>query len=132
MKKNDELDEIRVGLLPERFLASPEEVIQERSDVVGQSVRVEIVVQGIVPILGIEADFDVVFGPAVACEDFIYPVAEVPFYFEDEPTDPLFRVTRTVGENLLGERIHAATRFPTPDCAKDGNAREQTPFGDHE
>ena len=33
--------------------------------------------QGIVPILGIEADFDIVFGPAVACEDFVYPVASV-------------------------------------------------------
>ena len=57
MKKDDELDEIRVCLLPEGFLASPEEVIQERGDVVGQSVGVEIVVQGVVAILGIEADF---------------------------------------------------------------------------
>jgi hypothetical protein len=32
-------------------------------------------VQGVVAILRIEADFDVVFGPAVACEDFLYPVA---------------------------------------------------------
>jgi len=28
MKKDDELHQVRVGLLPERFLASPEEVIQ--------------------------------------------------------------------------------------------------------
>jgi hypothetical protein len=68
-------------------------------------------VQGVVAILGIEADFNVVFGPAVACEDFLYPVAEVPFYFKDEATDPLFRVVRAVSQNLLRERLHAAARF---------------------
>src|SRR5207249_3419044 len=48
MKKDDELHQIRVGLLPERFLATPEEVIQQRGDVVGQGVGVEVVVQGVV------------------------------------------------------------------------------------
>jgi len=68
-------------------------------------------VQGVIAILRIEGDFDVVFGPAVACEDFLYPVAEVPFYFKNVATNPLFRVARAVSENLFRERIHAAVRF---------------------
>ena len=40
VKKDDELHQIGVGLLPKGFLAAPEEVIQEGGDVVGQSVCV--------------------------------------------------------------------------------------------
>src|ERR1700687_205821 len=38
MKKDDELDEIGVRLLPEWFFAAAEQVVQERSDVVRQGV----------------------------------------------------------------------------------------------
>ena len=41
-------------------------------------------------------------------------------------------ISGAVGQNLLGERIHATARFPRSDCAEDGNAGEQTPLGDHE
>jgi hypothetical protein len=47
-------------------------------------------VQGVVAVPRIQADFDVIFGPAVACEDFLYPVAEVAFYLKDEATNPSF------------------------------------------
>ena len=93
MKKDDELHQIRVGLLPKGFLATPEEVIQERGDVVGESVCVQVALKGVVAILGIEADFDVVFSPAVACENFLYSVAEVPFYFKDEAANSLLRIS---------------------------------------
>ena len=82
--------------------------------------------------LGIKADFDVVFSPAVAGEDFVYPVAEVSFYFKNESANPPFGVTRAVSQNLLRERIHTAARFPRPDCSEDGNASEQAPLGDDE
>ena len=88
--------------------------------------------RGLYRYCGIEADFDVVFGPAVACEDFVYPVAEVPFYFEDEAADPLFCVARAVGQNLLRERIHAAARFSRPDRTEDCDTSEQAPLGDDE
>jgi len=53
MKKDDEFDEVGVRLLPEWFLATPEEIVQERSDVVCKSVGVEIVVKRVVAIFGI-------------------------------------------------------------------------------
>src|SRR5277367_145113 len=132
VKKDDELHQIGVGLLPKGFLATPEEVVQEGGDVVGKSVCVQVALKGVVQILRIEADFDVVFSSAVACEDFFDSVAEAPSYLKDEATNPPFRVACAVSQNLLRERIYAAARFPTPNCAKDVNAREQTPLWDDE
>ena len=88
--------------------------------------------EGVVPIAGIEADFDVVFSPAVATKDFVYPVAKVTFYFKNQAANPLFGVARAVSQNLLRERIHTAARFPGPDCAEDCDASEQAPLGDDE
>ncbi len=62
VKKDDELHEIGVRLLPEGLLAAAEKIVQKRGDVVGESVGVEIVVKRVVAVLGIETDFDVIFG----------------------------------------------------------------------
>src|SRR2546425_12801066 len=48
MKEDDELDEVGVRLLPERLLATSEKVVQERGDVVCQSVRVQVIVERVV------------------------------------------------------------------------------------
>src|SRR6266576_4805685 len=111
VKKNDELHQIGVGLLPKGVLATPEEVVQEGGDVVGESVCVQVALKGVVPILRIEADFDVVFSPAVATKDFVYPVARVAFCFKNEAANPLFGVACAVSQNLLRERIHTAACF---------------------
>ena len=42
VQQDDEFDEVGVGLLPERFLASPEEIVEQRSDVVRERVSVEV------------------------------------------------------------------------------------------
>ena len=73
VKQDDELDEVRVGLLPERFFALAEEVVQKSCDAVGQGVRVQIVVQGVIAVLGVQADFDVVFGPLIPSPEFRGP-----------------------------------------------------------
>ena len=65
MKKDDELDEVGVGLLPEGLLAPAEKVVQKRGDVVREGVRVQVVVERVVAVLGIETDFDVILGPLV-------------------------------------------------------------------
>ena len=109
-----------------------EEVVQEGGDVVGKSVCVQVALKGVVSILRIEADFDVVFSPAVATKDFVYPAAKVTFYFKNEAANPLFGVVRAVSQNLLRERIHTAARFPRPDCAEDCDTSEQAPLGDDE
>jgi hypothetical protein len=52
VQEDDEFDEVGVRLLPEWFpLALPNKVVKERSDVVGQSIRIEVVVKRVVAIL---------------------------------------------------------------------------------
>ena len=63
------------------FLDSPEEVVQQRSDVIGKGVGIEVVVKRVGTVLGFEADFDVVAGASVPGEDFVHFLAEVAFHF---------------------------------------------------
>jgi hypothetical protein len=72
MKEDDELDEIGVGLLPKRLLATAKEIVQERGDVVREGVGVQVIVKRVVAVLGIETDFDVILGPLVTCKDLFY------------------------------------------------------------
>ena len=118
VKKDDELDEIRVRLLPEGFLAATKQIVQERSDVVREGIGVEVVVKRVVAVLGIEADFDVILGPLVTGEDVFHLAAKVAFDFEDQPADALLFVARFVGQNLLGKRVHAARVLPLPIAPK--------------
>ena len=128
MQEDDEFDQIRVCLLPEGFLASAEEVVQQRCDVVRQSVGVEVVVERVVAIFGIEADFDVVLGPVVALKNSSHLVAEVSLHFQHQSADPFLFVICPVGENLLRKWVHAAARLAGADCANDCGACEERPF----
>ena len=108
VKKDDELHEVGVGLLPEGLLATAKEVVQERGDVVGEGVGVQVVVKRVVAVLGIETDFDVILGALVTREDVSYLVAKVALHFKDQPADALLFVGGFVSQNLLREREHAA------------------------
>src|SRR5258708_471233 len=130
MEKDDEFNEVRVSLLPEGFLAPAEEVVQERRNVVGQRVRVEVIIQGVVAVLGAEADFDIVLSPVMTFQNISYFVAKVSLHFQKQAANPLFFVARTVCENLLCERVHATARLAGTNCADDGGAREQAALGD--
>src|SRR5882724_7611042 len=68
MKKDDELDEIRVRLLPEWFFSFAEKIVEKRGDVEGQRVGVEIIVKRVVAILGVESDFNVVLASTMCRE----------------------------------------------------------------
>src|SRR5215472_15838622 len=87
MQQDDELHQICVGLLPERFLTSAKEVIQQRRDVVGKGVGIEVVVKRIVTVLGFEADFHIVAGAAMPFEDFAYTGAKISLHFNNETAD---------------------------------------------
>ena len=128
MKQDDEFYEVGVGLLPEGFLAPAEQVVQQRSDVVGEGVGVEVVVKRVVAVLGFEADFDVVAGASVPREDFLHLPAEVAFHFKNESADAPVGVFGAIGQNLLGEGIHADCRFSRADRPDDGDAREKASF----
>ena len=81
MKEDDELNQVCVRLLSEGFLAPPEQIIQQRSDVVRESVRIEAVVKRVVTVLRIKADFDVVFRPVVPSQNLADLMAEVALNF---------------------------------------------------
>ncbi len=83
MKQDDELDEIRVRLLPEGFFPFSEKVVEKRGDVEGQRVGVKVVVQWVVAILGVEADFDVVFASAMHRQNALHFFAKIALHFED-------------------------------------------------
>ena len=84
--------------------------------------RVEVIVQGVVAVLRIEADFDVVAFPSVALQYAPHFVAEVPLHFQKQSADPLSAVMGLIGNQLFGKGIHAATRLAAANSAEDRNA----------
>src|SRR6202167_5650214 len=86
----------------------------------------------VVAIFRIEADFDIVFSPPVALQNFSNPVAEVALHFENEASDPLIFISCPVPKNLVRVWVHAAACLARADCAENCNAREKPPFRDDE
>src|ERR1019366_4888461 len=75
---------------------------------------------------------DVIVGPLVTVEDVFCLAAKIALHLKDQPADALVFVGGFVGQNLLGERKHAATRLATPNSAQDGDSCEQTALGNRE
>ena len=65
MQEDHEFDEVRAGLLPKGLLPFAEEIRHQRGDAVGQGIRVEVVVQRVVAVAGVETDFDVIVAATV-------------------------------------------------------------------
>ena len=84
--------------------------------------------KGVVAILGFEADFDVVAGASVPCEDFLHFPAEVAFHFQNESADAPVAVLGAIRQNLLSEGVHTTCRFSRADGAHDSDACEQPSF----
>lgn len=111
---------ISSGSLPRAGCAAhAEEIVQERGDVVSQSIGVEIVGKRVGAVLRVEADFDILLSPVVVVQDFSNLVAEVSFDFQNQSANRHFVVARPVEENLLRERAQAAARLSAADCAND-------------
>src|SRR5262249_13741019 len=123
---------IGVGLLPEGLLAPAEQVVEQRSNIEGQGISVEVVVQGVVAVFGIERNFDVVFAASAAFEDLPHAMAKVPFNLKDQSADPRITIIWVVAEDLLGEGIQAGGRFATADGAENGDSREESAFRNDE
>src|SRR6266478_5162583 len=111
VKLDDELHQVRVSLLPERLLPLAKQVVQKRGNVVGQCVGIEVIVQGVVPILRIETDLDVIRFSSVMLEDSAHLMTKVAFNFEHQPTNSFCPVVCLIREDLVCKRVHAATRF---------------------
>src|ERR1700723_3384319 len=109
VKQDDELQEVGVGLLPERLLATAKEIIEKRGDVVGERVGVEIVVKRVVAVLGIETDFDVILDAPVTREDVFHLAAKIAFHLQNQSADTLLFIGGFVTRKLLRKRKHADT-----------------------
>src|ERR1700687_1306922 len=94
--------------------------------------RVEIIVQGVVAVLRIEADFDVIALPSVAMQYASYFVAEVSLHFQDQPANPLPAVVGLIGDQLFSKGVHAATRFAAANRTEDRNAGEESALGNRQ
>src|SRR5580704_7287948 len=79
VQQDDEFDEIGIGLLPEGVVTASVEIVEQRSNVIGQCVGVEVIVQRVVAVLGVETDFDIIGRPSVTIEDVFHLVAKVSF-----------------------------------------------------
>ena len=132
MQKDDELHEVGVSLLPERFPALAEEIVQERGDAVSKGVGVEVVMERIIPVGGIQADLYIILATPGIFEDPFDVMTEVAFEFQDESPDPAFPVPRAKVQQLLGKRVHTAGGLAGSYGAEDGDSGEQSPVGDHQ
>ena len=88
--------------------------------------------QGVVAVLGIEADFDIIVFPSVALQNSSHFVAEVAFHFQNQPADPLPAVMGLIGNQLVREGIHAATRLAGANRTEDRNAGEESTLGNRQ
>jgi hypothetical protein len=132
VKQDDELHEVRVSLLPEWLLSFAEEVVEERSDTVGEGVSVQVVVKRVVSVFRMKADLNVVFGSPVAFENALHLVAEIAFDFEHQGTNPFRLAVGLISEELFGEGIHAATSLAGSHCAQNGDSGKKSTLGNRE
>src|SRR5208283_5954710 len=132
VEQDDELYEVGVGLLPEGFFASSKQVVDEGGDAVGERIGVEAVVEGVVVVVGIEADFDVVRVASEARKDRTHFFAEIALDLKYETTNAFFRVRRFVGEDLFRIGIEGRTGLAAAYGTEDSDSGEQAPFWDRE
>jgi hypothetical protein len=124
VKLDDEFDEVGVSLLPEWFFAFCKEIVEQCGDVVGQRIGIQIVVERVVTIVGIQVDFDIICFSSMAYEDVSYLMAEVAFDFKLEHAYAFLWIIGMVGDELLGIGIHAPAGLAGTDGPKDGDASE--------
>ena len=129
VQQDDELDQVGIGLLPERFLAATEQVVEQRGDAIGQRVGLEVVVERVVAVRGVEADLEVVVAAPVQRHQLAQFVAEVALHLEDEAADLQGGIRRAVAEQLVRIGIHAPAGLAGPDGAYDGHAGEEPALG---
>src|SRR5258708_5355856 len=132
MQDDDELDEVRVSLLPKGFFALAKQVVQKGCDSVGQGVAFEIVVKRIVSPLGIQADFDVVADAASLQQDIFNLAAKVALNFKHQRTRFCIRICCPIAQQLVRERIHAASRLSATGGTNHDCAGKQSALWDDE
>ena len=131
-QQDHELQQVGVGLLPERFLRLAEQVVQQRGDGVGHGVRVEVVVQRVVADAGVEPDLDVVRLASRALQHGAHLAAEVALHFQDEAADLAVGISAAPAQQLVHVGIHARGRLAGAHGAQHHDAGVEPALGDRE
>ena len=120
-------------MLPERFSALAEELVDQGCDAVGERVGVEERIVERVPLPGaVEADLQVVVHASGLREDPPHVAAEVALDLEHQGTRPARGPVGLPGEELLGERIHAGRGLAGADGPDDEDAGVEPHLGNEE
>ena len=129
-QEDHELQQVGVCLLPERLLRFAEQIVQECGDGERHRVRVEIVVQRVVAVTGLEANLDVVVLPSCLFQNPVHLLAEVALHFEHQAADLVVGISRTPTKQLLGVGIHARRCLPGADGTHNHHARVEPSLWD--
>ena len=130
---DDPAHEIRIGLLPERFAALAEELVDEGCDAVGERVGVEQRIVERVPLQrAVEPDLEVVAAAPGVVEDAAHAVAKVALDLEHKGAGPAPGPVGLPREELLGERVHAGGGLAGADRADDEHAGVEPRLGNDE
>ena len=122
-----------VCLLPKRFAGLAEKLVDEGRDAVGERVGVEQRIVERVPLdRAAEPDFEVVVRAPGVFEDAAHLVTEVALHFEHECARAPAGIIGAPGEDLAGERVHAAAGLAGTDGTHDERAGVESLLGDHE
>ena len=131
-QQDDELEQIGVGLLPERLFGFAEQVVHECGDRKGDRIRIEVVVQRVVADVAAEPNLRVVRLSPGATEHPSHLLAEVALHFEDESADLSIRIAGAPTEELFGVGIHAGRRLSRADRADNHHAGVEPSLRDRE
>ena len=134
-KQNDELQQVRVCLLPERFLRSSEQIVQQRGDGIRHGVRVEVVVERVVTDAGVESDLDVVFVSSSVPQDGQGRTCPLksPFDLQHQTANlPLRPSTARQPQQSIESRIHAGGRLAGTHRAQNHDSCVQSSLRDRQ
>ena len=130
---DDPADEVGVGLLPERFFALAEELIQEGRHRVGERVRIKPGgTQGIPRQPAVEGQLNVVLASVQLGQHPADVVAKIALHFKDERRRPPLGIRGVPAEELAGERVHTRGGLAGPDRPENRHAGIEAPRRDRQ
>ena len=113
---DDPAQQLGRGLVPEGLLALAVKLRLEGDQLRGQAVGVHLRnVQRVPGALPVQPDLDVVAPPPAVLEDLAHLVAEVALDLQHQPGGPQLGIARPPGQDLLGQRTHAAGGLAAAD-----------------
>ena len=117
MEQDNELDHVRICLLPEWLTPFAKEAVHQTCDAEGQRRRHRDRSTEGCNNKSRQIDLDVVLLSASRSEDLFDAVAEIPFDLKNKSAHAVEALAE--GEDLFGKRVHAASGLAAPDRTDD-------------